>query len=95
MIPLINISHIKKRPNCVKLVFNKHAITMIDSKNIIIQQLNNEILIKKPSFDTNKTYIMRKQMDVAVKEPDQLIGDYTLEQENEDFILSPLNNNHV
>ena len=87
---MISISLLKYRANCVNIRFSDEAINIIGTKEIVFKEKKGTIIIKKPSFDTNKFYLLRRHMQIAVQNTYALVGNYTIEQDDEQFILTKI-----
>lgn len=87
---MITITQHINRRRCASVYFSKEARDLINSKEVVIIQKYDQIIIRKPSFDSNKIQSIKNNLAHIVMQSDDIVGKYTIEQEGDDFILIKL-----
>jgi hypothetical protein len=103
MNPTVIISHRKgQAPPYCEALLNKDAVELINAKEIVFINKYGEMKIQLPQYDTNKTHKIFHQVQtykskkytspsarfyITLDNPEDIIGKYSLEKEEDDIFL--------
>lgn len=71
--------------------FSEDAINFINSKKIIVEKFQDEVIVRVPSFDEDNFRLIRttRSVDVFFKDETTISGDFILVKDGDEFILTP------